>query len=143
VERFYISRRYLLPSHHKAYWFGMHVRPGSPQGAFTWLDTTVNVSIAVGAYRNWGVLTLSDGQMVGEPNNMVAPPEACGVCNASQARQGVWGWADANCEMSFTAMCRLLGEQVMRGCAHTALRKQCVLTSNAFPSSTVCKKSLK
>jgi hypothetical protein len=109
VERFYTTRGYLLPSFHTYYWFGLRVPAGSGVGAFSWLDLTVNASTAAGAYRNWGILTLSNMQMLPEPNNFVVPPELCAGCNVTQARQGAWGWTDWSCGAQYPAMCRITG----------------------------------
>ncbi len=33
--------------------------------------------------------------------------EVCAGCNATQIKLNAWGWADARCDLNFTAICRM------------------------------------
>ncbi len=55
-----------------------------------------------------------------EPNNLFGN-EGCAAANASQTYDMAWGWADANCNMPMTFMCRLNSEW-LAGWQKVALR---------------------
>jgi hypothetical protein len=58
--------------------------------------------------------SLSDGTSSLEPNNIVSPPEYCGLANFSMATGNdthvAWGWSDANCDQKYTYMCKVSSE---------------------------------
>jgi hypothetical protein len=43
-----------------------------------------------------------------EPNN-IAGGEDCAGANATQMFEGLWGWADANCNLKFPYICETAG----------------------------------
>jgi hypothetical protein len=49
-----------------------------------------------------------------EPNN-ISGREMCGGANATQAYEGLWGWADANCDLPMPYICELSGGWHMHG----------------------------
>jgi hypothetical protein len=60
------------------------------------------------------VRSLSDGTNVSEPNNVVNPPEYCGLANFTTANGNethiAWGWADESCDKKYTYMCKVSSE---------------------------------
>ena len=109
MEFAFIASGYLLPSFHKTYWLGLTSTPDN-WPAFDWIDRNVASPAANGAYSHWGTYS-ADGFKTPEPNNGMFP-ENCAVANFSQAHGAppAWGWADANCGISATVMCRRLRE---------------------------------
>ncbi len=111
VENWFTLAGVLLPSYHKSYWLGLYIPQVNTTlwPNFQWLDGSPapsNPSAQSSRYAQWGELTLSDGRVMMEPNNLV-PPEFCVAANASQAQDSVWGWADQNCDTRNIFICKI------------------------------------
>jgi hypothetical protein len=91
LESHYINGGYLFPAYHVAYWIGL-VSTNATWPKFIWLDGSSTLHSK--GYLAWGTYMPGSNP---EPNNFPAPPEYCGVANASEPMIGTWGWADANC----------------------------------------------
>lgn len=50
-----------------------------------------------------------------EPNNVFGG-EFCAGANATEAFEGLWGWADANCDLAFPFICEGPGEGHFLSC---------------------------
>jgi hypothetical protein len=48
-----------------------------------------------------------------EPNNIFGR-EMCAGANATEAYEGLWGWADANCDLPMPYICELEGRRPSR-----------------------------
>jgi hypothetical protein len=109
VERFYTEGGYLYPEYNVFYWFGL-VSNATVWPSFRWQDRSFPAPNAT-SYRNWGVLTVpqADGTAIAfpEPNRYQFPNEYCGGANATEMKMNAWGWADAFCDLNFTAICRM------------------------------------
>ena len=109
VEKFYVDGGYLYPEFNILYWFGLYTS-SSTWPSFRWQDAQFPTPNAT-SYRNWGVLQVMqpDGNTVAvaEPNRYEAPNEYCAGANFTEAKQNAWGWADARCDLNFTAICRV------------------------------------
>jgi hypothetical protein len=105
VEGHFVNGGFVFPAFHKVYWIGL-VTNSTAWPKFRWVDSTPTLGLGIRGYEAWG--TYMPGSSP-EPNNFPAPPELCGVANATQPMLGVWGWADANCISTRAAfMCELL-----------------------------------
>jgi hypothetical protein len=85
VEEYFLNFGALVRNFHTAYWNGLNSST-STWPKFNWLDSTVPPP-GDNNYVHWAR---------GQPDNEVAP-ETCGVCNASAAYGGAWGWGDSSC----------------------------------------------
>ncbi len=109
VENFFLNtRRYYLPGCHEGYWLGLRAEQGA-WGRWRQLDKTINSS-----YTHWGRLNYTGPGNVNmsilEPNGR-ARNEMCLLANYSQAYDGGFGYADANCNNKYIFMCRIMGER--------------------------------
>lgn len=108
VESFYVNSGYISPEAAVFYWFGMFSTAATWPG-FKWQDASFGTPTAAN-YTNWGVLVVPQpgGAALAfpEPNRYESQLELCAGCNATELRRGAWGWADARCDLNFTAMCR-------------------------------------
>jgi hypothetical protein len=75
--------------------------------------------------------SLSDGTNSSEPNNIVNPPEYCGLANFTMASGNdthiAWGWADESCDKKYTYMCKVSSEwRWLRGLVAPGLWSGCL-----------------
>jgi hypothetical protein len=95
---------YLIPANHTAYWMGL---VAVTRTQWRWLEPSVPSLSGPGkVYTNWGMP--ADGRR--EPNNR-QPPEDCGAADMAQLANGAGGWADANCQVKLTFMCKMIRER--------------------------------
>lgn len=123
VEQHYISRGYLLPSFHTAYWIGLS-NPSKDGTTWIWLDNSLTAmngtsgpssSAGLLGYRHWGRLVEGSGSSqvsYMEPNNR-AGGEFCAAASFAQAygpppSPVTAGWADLSCSEQLVAVCRTL-----------------------------------
>jgi hypothetical protein len=105
MEFAFVNSGYLLPSYHKNYWIGLTTTADTwPQ--FDWLDR--NVPSPSQGYAHWGTFSFG-GFSTPEPNNGNFP-ENCAVANWTESYGSAWGWADANCAIMASVVCRRLRE---------------------------------
>lgn len=122
----------LLPAYHKVYWMGLNA---STWPAWRWLDGSPQPNVT-GRYQAWGYYM---PQNILEPNNIFGG-ENCVAANFSQAvaAQGVWGWADARCNLSMPYVCESIGGSCGADDASMALdavshNMQCPLLAQVDP----------
>jgi hypothetical protein len=105
VEGHFVNGGFIFPAFNKVYWIGL-VTNRTAWPRFRWVDSTPTLGIGPRGHEAWGTYMPGSNP---EPNNFPAPPELCGVANATQPMLGVWGWADANCAATQAALlCELL-----------------------------------
>jgi hypothetical protein len=112
VEIYFTELGVLLPEFHKAYWIGLQIPEYDITRQwpyFVWEDGSPPPSTAGNPsnnYANWGQMTMADGLVRDEPNN-IHPPEFCGVANYTQTTAEAWAWSDQNCEDRHVFICKL------------------------------------
>ena len=108
MENFFLNvRRYYLPGCHEGYWMGYRAAQGA-WGKWKQLDKTVNST-----YRHFGMLNYTgpgNSNLTSPEPNGKTKNEMCLMANYTQAYNGSFGWADANCNNKYIFMCRIMSE---------------------------------
>ncbi len=130
MENYFLNaRRYFLPGCHEGYWMGYRAAQGA-WGKWRQLDKTVNST-----YTHFGMFNYTGpgntNLSIPEPNGK-ARNEMCLMANYSQAYNGSFGWADANCNNKYIFMCRIMSER-RRLRAGVPLRGACGLQRRGAP----------
>lgn len=111
VENYFFDLGVYLYEYDPNYWMGLNTTDRS-EPDWKWVDPALGRPTG---YRHWGTFIYGDNSPEGEPNNLV-DPESCVVANKTEmytenAKPNALvmpaGWADTNCNISYSFMCRV------------------------------------